>query len=46
MGMEKEFEMMLQKRLEDSEKKMLGSAACTPFRACCTAGILSHAIER
>jgi len=29
--MEKEFEMMLQKRLEDSEKKMLKSAACTPF---------------
>ena len=46
MGLEKEFEMMVQEKLEDGEKKMLESAACTPFYHIARPIFLPHATER
>jgi len=46
MGLEKEFEMMVQEKLEDGEKKMFESAACTPFYHIARPIFLPHATER
>ena len=46
MGLKKEFEMMLQEKLEDGEEKMLESAACTLFYHISRPIFLPHATER
>ena len=45
MGLKKEFEMMLQEKLEDGEEKMLESAACTLFYHITRPIFLLHATE-